>query len=378
MGFFGKIGQYLIQSNMAEVGQVYDAQEAIRKHDQEAYDILLRNAENKRDGYLKKAEEEMRKAAEAARKGNIGGHVDPKLPDPETEAKKRMAAERRLARELAALQAENAQEYIDRMKDGTEKKLAQIEYDYNKRKEEISRQEAEWKRENKEAGVSTGGNGLTPGQTIALAGARDSNDKNRSAAITATLEEEMEKEAQAMRDYLAEYGSYEKKKWAITEEYERRIREAVTDGEKDSLQGELKKKLSDLDLKELKDGLNWEAVFGDLDKVSSESLQSLRTRLKEYIDTQKDLQPDSLKDLVRAIDAIDRKLSERNPFAALESSLSRVKSTTLSFKEAQEAYNKAVKEGTETEQKNARAALDAAQNAKQRHWPRLRMPCMAA
>ena len=78
MGFFGKIGQYLIQSNMAEVGQVYDAQEAIRKHDQEAYDILLKNAENKRDGYLRKAEEETRKAAEAARKGNIGGHSDPK------------------------------------------------------------------------------------------------------------------------------------------------------------------------------------------------------------------------------------------------------------------------------------------------------------
>lgn len=368
MGFFGKIGQYLMQSNMAEVGQVYDAQEAIRKHDQEAYDILLKNAENKRDGYLRKAEEETRKAAEAARKGNIGGHSDPKQSDKksETEAKQRMATERRLAQELAALQAENAQEYIDRMKDGTEKKLAQIEYDYNRRKEEIARQEAEWKRENKEAGVSTGGNGLTPGQTDALAGARDSNDKNRSAAITATLEEEMEKEARAMRDYLAEYGSYEKKKWAITEEYEKRIREAATDGEKDSLRGELKKKLSDLDLKELKDGLNWEAVFGDLDKVSSESLQSLRTRLKEYIDTQKDLQPDSLKDLVRAIDAIDRKLSERNPFAALESSMSRVKSTTLSVKEAQEAYNKAVEEGTEAEQKNARSALDAARNAKQR------------
>ena len=368
MGFFGKIGQYLMQSNMAEVGQVYDAQEAIRKHDQEAYDILLKNAENKRDGYLRKAEEETRKAAEAAKKGNIGGHSDPKQSDKksETEAKQRMATERRLARELAALQAENAQEYIDRMKDGTEKKLAQIEYDYNKRKEEISRQEAEWKRENKEAGVSTGGNGLTPGQMDALAGARDSNDKNRSAALAAIFEDEREKEAQAMRDYLAEYGSYEEKKLAITKEYEKRIAEATTEGGRKTLQEELKEKMAGLDLKELKDGLNWEAVFGDLDKVSSESLQSLRTRLKEYIDTQKDLQPDSLKDLVRAIDSIDRKLSERNPFAALESSMSRVKSTTLSVKEAQEAYNKAVEEGTEAEQKNARAALDAARNAKQR------------
>lgn len=252
------------------------------------------------------------------------------------------------------------------MQAGTEKKLAQIEYDYNARKEEINRQEAGWKRENKEAGIATGGNGLTPDQTDALVAARDSNDKNRSAAITAALEEEKKKEAEAMRDYLSEYGNYEEKKLAITQEYEKRIADATTEGEQKTLQEELKKKMADLDMEELKEGLDWEAIFGDLDKVSTESLQSLRTRLKEYIDTQKDLQPDSLKDLVRAIDSIDKKLNERNPFTALKTSISQVQSTTLSVKEAQEAYNKALKEGTEAEQQNAKATLDAARNAKQK------------
>ena len=368
MGFFGKWGQYIMQSSMAESGQFYDAQAAIKKHDQEAYDILLKNAENKRDGYLKKAEEEVKKAAEAAKKGNIGGHTDPKQSgkNPEAEAKQRLATERRLAQDLAALQAENRKEEIDRMQAGTEKKLAQIEYDYNARKEEINRQEAAWKRENKEAGISTGGNGLTLEQTDALVAARDSNDKNRSTAITATFEEEKEKEGQAMRDYLSEYGNYEEKKLAITEEYEKRIAAATTEGERKTLQEELKKKMADLDMEELKEGLDWEAVFGDLDKVSTESLQSLRIRLKEYIDTQKELQPDSLKDLVRAIDSIDKKLNERNPFTALRTSMSQVKSATISVKEAQDAYNKAVKEGTEAEQKNAKAALDAARNTKQK------------
>ena len=368
MGFFGKWGQYIMQSSMAESGQFYDAQAAIKKHDQEAYDILLKNAENKRDGYLKKAEEEVKKAAEAAKKGNIGGHIDPKQPgkNPEAEAKQRLATELRLAKDLAALQAENRKEEIDRMKDGTDKKLAQIEYDYNARKEEINRLEASWKRENKEAGITTGGGGLTPDQKDALAAARDSNDKNRSAALAATFEEEKEKEAEAMRDYLSEYGNYEEKKLAITQEYEKRIAEAATEGEQKTLQEELKKKLADLDMEELKEGLDWESVFGDLDKVSTESLQSLRTRLKEYIDTQKDLQPDSLKDLVRAIDSIDKKLNERNPFTALKTSISQVQSTTLSVKEAQEAYNKAVREGTEAEQQNAKATLDAARNAKQK------------
>ena len=368
MGFWGKVGQYIIQSSMAESGQIYDAQAAIQQHDQKAYDILLKNAKTKRDGYLTKAQEEVKKAAEAAKKGNIGGHVDPKQPgaNSKSETQRRLSTERSLAQELAALQAENRKEEIDRMKDGTDKKLAQIEYDYNARKEEINRQEASWKRENKEAGITTGGGGLTPDQKDALAAARDSNDKNRSAALAATFEEEKEKEAEAMRDYLSEYGNYEEKKLAITQEYEKRIAEATTEGEQKTLQEELKKKMADLDMEELKEGLDWESVFGDLDKVSTESLQSLRTRLKEYIDTQKDLQPDSLKDLVRAIDSIDKKLNERNPFTALKTSISQVQSTTLSVKEAQEAYNKAVREGTEAEQQNAKATLDAARNAKQK------------
>ncbi|EJX04279.1 hypothetical protein EVA_07622 [gut metagenome] len=368
MGFWGKVGQYIIQSYMAESGQIYDAQAAIKQHDQEAYDILLKNAEKKRDGYLKKAEEEVKKAAETAKKGNIGGHVDPKQPgaDPKSETQRRLSTERRLAQELAALQAENRKEEIDRMKDGTDKKLAQIEYDYNARKEEINRQEASWKRENKEAGITTGGGGLTPDQKDALAAARDSNDKNWSAALVATFEEEKEKEAEAMRDYLSEYGNYEEKKLAITQEYEKRIAEATTEGEQKTLQEELKKKKADLDMEELKEGLDWEAVFGDLDKVSTESLQTLRTKLKEFISSQKGLQPDSLKDLVRAIDSIDKKLNERNPFIALKISMSQVKSATLSVKEAQDAYNKAVKEGTEVEKANAKATLDAARNAKQK------------
>ena len=320
------------------------------------------------NGYILEAENLTKERLKLEQESGIGGHIDPKKPetDPEAEAKQRLATERRLAKDLAVLQAENRKEEIDRMQAGTEKKLAQIEYDYKARKEEINRQEADWKRENKEAGISTGGNGLTPEQTDALAAARDSNDKNRSAALAATFEEEKEQEAEAMRDYLSEYGNYEEKKLAITQEYEKRIAEAATEGEQKTLQEELKKKMADLDMEELKEGLDWESVFGDLDKVSTESLQSLRTRLKEYIDTQKDLQPDSLKDLVRAIDSIDKKLNERNPFTALKTSISQVQSTTLSVKEAQEAYNKAVREGTEAEQQNAKATLDAARNAKQK------------
>ena len=64
----------------------------------------------------------------------IGGHIDPKKTetDPEAEAKQRLATERRLAKDLAVLQAENRKEEIDRMQAGTEKKLA-ITQEYEKR-----------------------------------------------------------------------------------------------------------------------------------------------------------------------------------------------------------------------------------------------------
>lgn len=122
------------------------------------------------NGYILAAENLTKERLKLEQKSGIGGHIDPNQSgkNPEAEAKQRLATERRLAQDLAVLQAENRKEEIDRMQAGTEKKLAQIEYDYNARKEEINRQEADWKRENKEAGLSTGDNGLTREQQDAL------------------------------------------------------------------------------------------------------------------------------------------------------------------------------------------------------------------
>ena len=141
----------------------------------------LERLQKEYDGYIGAAENLAKERIELDKKAGIGGHTDPEQSgkNAEAEAKQRLAAERRLAQELAALQAENRKAEIDRMQAGTEKKLAQIEYDYNARKEEINRQEAAWKRENKEAGLSTGDNGLTREQQDELEKARASNAESR-------------------------------------------------------------------------------------------------------------------------------------------------------------------------------------------------------
>ena len=121
-----------------------------------------------------------------------------------------------------------------------------------------------------------------------------------------------------------------------------------------------------LDAEQFKKNMNWEQVFGNLDKVSTDTLKKLKVNLKDFISSQKDLSPESLKELVDAIERIDDKVSERNPFEAMSVSFKSLKDATDAQREAQEAYNKTLKEGTDEEKKNAKATLESAKNNKQK------------
>ena len=121
-----------------------------------------------------------------------------------------------------------------------------------------------------------------------------------------------------------------------------------------------------LDAEQFKKNMNWEQVFGNLDKVSTDTLKKLKVNLKDFISSQKDLSPENLKELVDAIERIDDKVSERTPFVAMSVSFKSLKDATDAQREAQEAYNKTLKEGTDEEKKNAKATLESAKNNKQK------------
>lgn len=121
-----------------------------------------------------------------------------------------------------------------------------------------------------------------------------------------------------------------------------------------------------LDAEQFKKSMDWEQVFGNLDKVSTDTLKKLKANLKGFISAQKNLSPENLKELVDAIERIDDKVSERNPFETMKTSFKSLKDATDVQREAQEAYNKALKEGTDEEKKNAKATLESAKNSKQK------------
>lgn len=190
------------------------------------------------------------------------------------EENKTIKAQEDLNNRLKALQQKNTDETISLMQEGTEKKLAQIKNDYAKRKAEIDKQEAEFKKKNKEAGKKVT---LTSAQTNAINKARDLATQEYNKKL-----DEVNREAlTSMRDYLKEYGSLYQQKQAIAEEYEEKIAKAQTEGEKLSLHQQRKKDLQTIEINAIRQNIDWGSVFGDFGAMFKDQLEPTIEKLQE-------------------------------------------------------------------------------------------------
>ena len=220
------------------------------------------------------------------------------------EAEKRKKAQEELNKDLLALQQQNQDDEIALLRDGTEKKLAEIDNDYKKRIAEIERQEAEFKKKNKEAGATGLTGGLTKDQQTALQEARDNAAKEQRQQVQEAIKEENNARVTALQNYLKAYGDYEQKRLAITEEYNKKIADATSQVEKTSLQAELEKTLSELDFNEFKENFNWEAIFGNLGDLTLKQLEDIRAQLRMLL-ADGNLGIDEYKTAVEQIDKIN-------------------------------------------------------------------------
>lgn len=189
-------------------------------------------------------------------------------------AEDRKRAQEELNEDLKQMQQENIDTDISQMQEGTEKKLAEIKNDYAKRKAEIDKQEAEFKKKNKEAGKKVT---LTSAQSDALNKARDLATQEYNKKL-----DEVNREAlTSMRDYLKEYGSLYQQKKAIAEEYEEKIAKAQTEGEKLSLQQQRKKDLQTIEINAIRQNIDWGSVFGDFGAMFKDQLEPTIEKLQE-------------------------------------------------------------------------------------------------
>lgn len=132
--------------------------------------------------------------------------------------------------------------------------------------------------------------------------------------------EYQDKSSQSLIDYYKEYGTYQEKKLAIAQDYARKIAAVETEGEVKTLTRQRDDKLASLDFEEMKKGMDWEKIFGDLDKVSTDTLERLREKLKQYLEgIGDDISPESFKEVMDAFNNLDVELADRSPFETLKS-----------------------------------------------------------
>lgn len=236
------------------------------------YTNAANTKQTKADDDAKKKRREKEEAEANAKKN--AAKAKKAAADAKKVAEDRKKAQEELNEDLKQLQQENIDTDISQMQEGTEKKIAQIKNDYAKRKAEIDKQEAEFKKKNKEAGKKVT---LTSAQSNALNKARDLATQEYNKKL-----DEVNREAlTSMRDYLKEYGSLYQQKQAIAEEYEEKIAKAQTEGEKLSLQQQRKKDLQTIEINAIRQNIDWGSIFGDFGAMFKDQLEPTIEKLQE-------------------------------------------------------------------------------------------------
>lgn len=267
------------------------------------YNDFVRNGSNNltKEEYDKKAKE-LKEKVDLAKKeyDSRKAGTDKDSDRAEKDAAKAEAAEERrkqvkekVGQELVALQRKNDKEEIDTMQEGLEKKLRQIENDYQAQKDAIDKQETAWKRDNKKAGIATEANGLTKEQTDAIKEANALNEKSRSKAIEDANKEALKEELLAMTDYLKEYGTIQEQKYAIAKEYAEKIKEANEEAgtaeEKKwkvkALEKQRDAAMGQADAKSLAMNIDWGATFDGVGNVLKDVARETLGKVEEYMDT---------------------------------------------------------------------------------------------
>ena len=244
-----------------------------------AFNKALQEEENKKQHYLNEVEWFQIEATRIFKEAGLSDYRNIETDDDtaKTEAEQRKQTRQKLNDELLALEQQNQQDWLDLQEEGTRKKLARIDADYDRQKAEIEKKARELDELNRKAGVTdTNAAGLTDRQQEEIDRANTLAEDTRKKEVTAVYREE----AVAMREYLKEYGSYQQQKLAIAEEYAEKIRRAQSEGERLSLEKERDSAVNRLELSAIRQQIDWGNVFGHFGVMFREQVQPTIDRLK--------------------------------------------------------------------------------------------------
>lgn len=127
---------------------------------------------------------------------------------------------------------------------------------------------------------------------------------------TAQRKKWQQEEINTLNEYLKEYGSFEEKKLAITKEYEEKMQNAKSVGEKATLQMQRDKEIEKAKEDNINTSIDWNGIFSDLQGHTKDYLLGLRDQLQDLLSSG-NLPIDQMQVVSEKINAIDEELGKQ-------------------------------------------------------------------
>lgn len=295
-------------------------------------------------------------ALDALKIPQMTGGTTPTSSTTNTTKEDRLEAARKEAEELQKLRWQNEQDEINQMADGAERRRRQIALDYKKELAEIEAQRASFKALNKESGATgLNADGLTETQQTEIDRAGRIALENRDKA----MQEVYQLELQHMEEYLKAYGTFQQKKLAMSEEYDRKIAEASDEWVKKSLEREKATALQNIEIDAIKQSVDWGSVFSGFGTMFRDQLEPTIAKLRAISETE-EFRNSDLQDQQTLYELI-AKLEEANTswdsgiFVTLGNDLTAYQTAMRNYMDAQDKERLATEALTAAKRKLAQA-----------------------
>lgn len=295
-------------------------------------------------------------ALDALKIPQMTGGTTPTSSTTNTTKEDRLEAARKEAEVLQKLRWQNEQDEINQMADGAERRRRQIALDYKKELAEIEAQRASFKALNKESGATgLNADGLTETQQTEIDRAGRIALENRDKA----MQEVYQLELQHMDEYLKAYGTFQQKKLAMSEEYDRKIAEASDEWVKKSLEREKATALQNIEIDAIKQSVDWGSVFSGFGTMFRDQLEPTIAKLRAISETE-EFRNSDLQDQQTLYELIAR-LEEANTswdsgiFVTLGNDLTAYQTAMRNYMDAQDKERLATEALTAAKRKLAQA-----------------------
>ena len=224
------------------------------------------------DAVVNNYKDNVRKLKEAEKELKVYDSSSKQENQSPKEVTKQLKQQEQLAEQLLSIRRKNQQDEINLMKDGTERKLKQIDLDYQRELDAIKKQRREWE--------SLQGGKLTDEQMSTLGMWASNAAKGRESGISDVNRKKLESDRKAWQEYFIEYGNYQEKRKNLVQKYNDELAKL----QKDSPEYAIKEAKKSKAIEQLDEqyGKSTKAMADLFEDASNKSVSAIQSIIDKY------------------------------------------------------------------------------------------------